>query len=119
MNDGGTPTTAVLLTAAAGSVLVLAGDFSRLLGIAAVIYVALYAIGIVCLIVLRRREPELPRPFRAWGSPWSAGIMLAGSLAFLVGAVVEAPGSSAVAVALMAIGVPVHWLTRPGSSGGA
>ena len=119
VNAGGTPTTAVLLTAAAGSVLVLAGDFSRLLGIAAVIYVALYAIGIVCLIVLRRREPELPRPFRAWGWPWSAGIMLAGSLAFLVGAVVEAPGSSAVAVALMAIGVPVHWLTRPGSSGGA
>ena len=119
VNAGGTPTAAVLLTATAGAVLVLAGDFSRLLGIAAVIYVALYAIGIVCLIVLRRREPELPRPFRAWGWPWSAGIVLAGSLAFLVGAVVEAPGSSAVAVALMAIGVPVHWLTRPGSSGGA
>ena len=119
VNAGGTPTAAVLLTAAAGAVLVLAGDFSRLLGIAAVIYVALYATGIVCLIALRRREPELPRPFRAWGWPWSAGIMLAGSLAFLVGAVLEAPGSSAMAVALMALGVPIHLITRPDASGGA
>jgi APA family basic amino acid/polyamine antiporter len=119
VNAGGTPTAAVLLTATAGAVLVLAGDFSRLLGIAAVIYVALYAIGIVCLIVLRRGEPELPRPFRAWGWPWSAGIMLAGSMAFLLGAIVEAPGSSAVAVGLMALGGPIHLITRPASSGGA
>jgi APA family basic amino acid/polyamine antiporter len=100
-------------------VLVLTGDFTRLLGIAAVIYVALYAIGILCLIVLRRREPDLPRPFRAWGWPWSAGIMLAGSMAFLLGAIVEAPGSSAVAVGLMALGGPIHLITRPASSGGA
>ncbi|MCS5690930.1 APC family permease [Cyanobium sp. FGCU-6] len=119
VNAGGTPTVAVLLTAAAGAVLVMAGDFSRLLGIAAVIYVALYATGIVCLIVLRRLEPELPRPFRAWGWPWSAGVMLAGSLAFLVGAVLESPGSSAVAMALMAVGVPIHLITRPDASGGA
>ena len=113
VNAGGTPTVAVVLTALAAAGLALAGSFQRLLAIAAVIYVALYAIGIVCLIVLRRREPDLPRPFRAWGWPWSAVVVLAGSLLFLAGAVVEAPGSSLLALGLMALGVPVHHLTRP------
>lgn len=113
VNAGGSPTTAVVLTAIAAGALALAGSFQRLLAIAAVIYVALYAIGILCLIVLRRREPDLPRPFRAWGWPWSAGLVLAGSLLFLAGAVAEAPGSSLVALGLMALGLPVHRLTRP------
>lgn len=118
VNAGGTPTTAVLLTSAAAALLVLLADFGRLLAIAALLYVALYATGIVCLITLRWREPELPRPFRAWGWPWSAALMLAGSLGFLVAAVAEAPAISAITLILMLTAVPLHWLTRPAPPGG-
>ena len=62
------------------------------------------------MLVLRRREPDRPRPFRAWGYPWSAGIVLAGAAAFLVGAVIGDPINAGAALALTAVGFAVRWL---------
>ena len=53
-----------------------------------VLFVAVYLSGFVALLVLRRREPQLSRPYRAWGYPWSTVCVLVASLAFLVGAVI-------------------------------
>ncbi len=112
VNRGGTPTVALVLTSLAAALLVLCGDFTILLGLAAFLYVSLYLMGIVCLFVLRLREPERPRPFRAWGYPWSAAIVLGGSLTFLVGALVNDTTNSGWALLLIAISVPVFQATR-------
>jgi APA family basic amino acid/polyamine antiporter len=71
----------------------------------------LAANSVVCclaLIVLRWREPDRPRPFRAWGYPWSAGIVLAGASVFLVGAAVGDTINAAGALALLALGFVVR-----------
>lgn len=112
VSAGGTPGVALLLTSAAMALLVLFGDFLTLLAIASFLYVALYASGIASLFVLRLREPELERPFRAWGHPFSGLIVLAGSLAFLVGALLEDRSHSLEALALVAGAAPLHWLSR-------
>ncbi len=112
VNRGGTPTVALLLTSLASALLVLGGDFSILLGLAAFLYVSLYAQGFVCLLVLRWREPERRRPFRAWGHPWSTVLVLAGSLAFLVGALVSDTANSCWALLLIGLSVPVFQTTR-------
>src|SRR6185503_16729401 len=62
---GGTPTTAMLVTAAAGVAGIVSGTFQRLVAVTAFFLVLDYAICCLALIVLRRREPEPPRPFRA------------------------------------------------------
>jgi amino acid transporter len=70
---------------------------------------------VVCclaLIMLRRREPARARPFRAWGYPWTAGIVLAGAAAFLVGAAVGDTVNAGGALALLALG----FLVRSASS---
>jgi APA family basic amino acid/polyamine antiporter len=103
---------ALLLTSGAMALLVLFGDFPILLAIASFLYVALYASGIASLFVLRWREPELERPFRAWGHPLSGLIVLAGSAAFLVGALLEDRSHSLEALALVAGAAPLYWLTR-------
>jgi APA family basic amino acid/polyamine antiporter len=112
VNAGGTPTVALLLTCGAMALLVAFGDFSILLAIASFLYVALYASGIASLFVLRRREPELERPFRAWGHPFSGLIVLSGSLAFLVGALLEDRSHSLWALALVVAAAPLYGLTR-------
>ena len=112
VSAGGTPTVALLLTSGAMALLVLFGDFPILLAIASFLYVALYASGIASLFVLRWREPDLERPFRAWGHPLSGLVVLAGSVAFLVGALLEDRSHSLEALALVAGAVPLHWLTR-------
>jgi len=112
VNAGGTPIPALLLTCLAAIVLVLAGDFTVLLSIAAFLYVAIYLSGIFALLVLRQREPNLPRPFRAWGHPLPALIVLAGSLAFLIAASINDTTNSLVAALLIAVSIPVHRLAR-------
>ncbi len=108
----GTPTVALMLTTAAAILLVATGTFERLLGMMAFIYVAIYTTGFASLIALRRREPELPRPFRAWGYPWTTLCVLVGSLAFLVGAIVSDTTNSLYAVLLIALGYPAHRLVK-------
>ncbi|MCT0206811.1 amino acid permease [Synechococcus sp. CS-1332] len=112
VNRGGTPTVALVLTSLASALLVLAGDFTILLGLAAFLYVSLYLMGIVCLFVLRRREPERPRPFKAWGHPWSTAIVLVGSIAFLVGALLNDTANSGWALLLIGVSVPLFQVTR-------
>ncbi|AFY29560.1 APC family permease [Cyanobium gracile] len=112
VNRGGTPTVALVLTSLASALLVLGGDFTILLGLAAFLYVSLYLVGIVCLFVLRFKEPERPRPYRAWGHPWSTAIVLVGSIAFLVGALRNDTANSGWALLLIGGGVPVFQATR-------
>jgi APA family basic amino acid/polyamine antiporter len=112
VNAGGTPWVALLLTTVAMALLILCGDFSILLAIASFLYVLLYASGILALFVLRWREPGLERPFRAWGHPLSGLIVLAGSLAFLIGALFDDRGHSLAALALVVAALPVYGLSR-------
>jgi amino acid transporter len=71
----------------------------------------------VSLLVLRRREPELERPFGAWGQPWIALLLVAGSLAFLIGAALGDPLHALAALGLAALALPLGALRSVG--GGA
>ena len=88
INQGGTPAWALLLCALVSTALIFSGTLETLLAIDSVLFVAVYLSGFVALLVLRRREPHLSRPYRAWGYPWSTVCVLVASLAFLVGAVI-------------------------------
>jgi APA family basic amino acid/polyamine antiporter len=111
VSTGGTPRIALLVTSIVSMLLVATGTFERTIAIAAVFFVANYAVTYLALIVLRRREPDLPRPFRTWGYPWTPLIVLVGSLVFLVGAIVSDTGNSLYALAILAASVPIYLST--------
>jgi APA family basic amino acid/polyamine antiporter len=104
VNPGGTPTAALVLTSGCAAVLVLAGSFDHLLGMGAFLYVALPLSGIAAQLWLRRQQPELPRPFLSWGYPLTPWLVGAGSLAFLIGAMVSDTADSLLALALVGAG---------------
>jgi len=108
VNARGTPGVATLATTAVAIVLIATGTFERLVALTA-FYLALnYAATCLALIVLRRREPSLPRPLRAWGYPWSAAVVAAGALAFLVGVVIADTGATVAALGGLAVGLVLH-----------
>jgi basic amino acid/polyamine antiporter, APA family len=88
VNKGGTPAWALLLCSSASITLVLFGTFDALVAIAAILFVAVYISGFAALLVLRRREPNLPRPYKAWWYPWTTLCVLFASGAFLIGSVI-------------------------------
>lgn len=87
VNQGGTPAIALFLCASASLALVLSGSFDTLIAIGSIVLVAVYLSGFISLLVLRRREPLLPRPYKAWLYPWSAFFVALASAAFLLGAI--------------------------------
>lgn len=107
----GTPAVAMLATTLVALALIATGTFQRLVAVVAFFLTANYVVCCLALVVLRRREPDRARPFRAWGYPWSAALVLAGAAAFLVGAAAGDTINAAGALALLALG----FLFRSGS----
>jgi basic amino acid/polyamine antiporter, APA family len=88
VNEGGTPTVALFVCSFASVILVLSGTFESLIAIAAILFVANYLPVFAALLVLRRREPDLPRPYKVWLYPWTTLCVLLASAAFLIGSVI-------------------------------
>jgi APA family basic amino acid/polyamine antiporter len=105
VNSRGTPLAAAVITTALAAVLVASGSFQKLVAVASFFLAANYCVCCLALIVLRRREPLLARPFRAWGYPWSAVVVLLGAVAFLVGVLLGDAPTAVVAIGLLAAGL--------------
>lgn len=112
VNERGTPGTAMLMTAGAALLLVATGTFEKLIAMTAFFLAANYAVCCLALIVLRVRDPLAVRPFRAWGYPLSAYIVLAGALVFLGGVIVTDPRNSSYALMLLAASLPLYLVSR-------
>lgn len=113
VNRGGTPTSALALSAAAAVLLIVfSGTFARLLAALAFFFVTDLALVFLSVFVLRRREPEAARPYRARGYPLTTAFALAVSVAFLAGAVWSDTVNSLYALALLALSLPVYLLFR-------
>jgi APA family basic amino acid/polyamine antiporter len=112
VNAGGTPTTALLISTLVAVAFIMSGTFKQVISVLAVFFVFNYALSFVSVIVLRRREPDTPRPVRVWLYPWPTVLSLAGSVAFLVGVVVADPRTSVQSLVLLALSWPAFRLSR-------
>jgi APA family basic amino acid/polyamine antiporter len=107
VNEGGTPTMALLVSTVVSLIFVLFGrTFERVITVLAFFFVANYTLSFLSVFVLRRREVDRPRPYRAWGYPWTTALALAGSIAFLIGAIASDATNSLVALAVLALSYP-------------
>jgi APA family basic amino acid/polyamine antiporter len=109
----GTPRSALLLSTATAAIFIASGKFEDIIAVAAILVAAMYCVNYLAVVVLRLREPRMPRPFRAWGYPVTTLLVLAGSFLFLIAAVHDDPRSALRAAGLVAAAVPVYlWMQR-------
>ena len=112
VNRGGTPVVALLLSAAACLAMVITGTLEIVLAVTAFLFVAQYTLMFITVFVLRRREPNARRPFKAIGHPWTTGLVLALSIAFLVGAFLADTRNSLYSLLLLAASWPIYLAVR-------
>jgi APA family basic amino acid/polyamine antiporter len=113
VNAGGTPTVALFISAAISVLFIVYGKkFETVITVLAFFFVANYTISLISVFVLRRREPDKPRPYRTWGYPWTTALALLGSVAFLAGAVASDTRNSIYALLLLAASYPAFLLLR-------
>ena len=116
VNKGGTPTIALLASTIAGVVFVI-WSFERVIAMLSFFFVANYTLSYTSLFVLRKREPAMNRPYRAWGHPWTTGIALAGSMLFLLGSILTDRENAPWALAVLILSYPVYRLMKVASHG--
>jgi len=113
VGEGGNPVFAILVTWLVTVGLILVGGFEFLLLLSVFLFVPLYMALIAGILILRKREPDAERPYRAWGHPYSTVVCLIGwTIVTLFQAYAEI-GTALYAVALVAVSWPVYqYLTR-------
>jgi APA family basic amino acid/polyamine antiporter len=112
VNKGGTPVFALIITALCAIVLSSVGTFELLLAIGQFFIVVITILLIVSLFILRRRDPDRPRPFRAWAYPFAPIMMLIFAVLLFFGYIISNPYPSLYALALLTVSYPIFRLIK-------
>jgi len=108
INVGGTPTTALLASSVVAVLFLFSGTVTQVIAVLSFFFVATYTLSFLSVFVLRRRDPDAPRPYRARGHPWTTAAMLLGSVVFLAGTIWSDPRNGVFAGALVALSYPIY-----------
>jgi len=112
VNKGGTPDVALMISSLLAAGFIVTGTFETVVAKLAFFFVANYTLSFVTLFVLRRREPDAPRPYRAWGHPYTTGLAVLASVTFLAGATISDLRSSLWAIGLLVISFPAFMMVK-------
>jgi len=105
-----TPSVAIWLASALGVGYVLENDFAQLADKFILGIWPFYALTVGGVFMLRRRRPELPRPYRVFGYPFVPALFLLASALMVLNALLTDPGNTAVTLLIIVAGVPAYWL---------
>jgi basic amino acid/polyamine antiporter, APA family len=103
------PEGALLLVGVLGALIALTGTFEELYSLYIFAVWIFLALGVLALIRLRALEPDLPRPYRAWGYPWTPLLFLIAALALTVNLWLEQPVRSSIGLLVILAGVPCYY----------
>lgn len=114
-----TPARSIIAQAIWSSILVLSGGANALTTYTGFAVVLFAGVAVLSLFVLRQREPNAPRPFKAWGYPIAPGIFVFASLAIVLNALyadlivpirTNAPwGPAAIGLLIIGLGIPLYY----------
>ena len=112
LSPTGAPVRAMLLQSTWASVLILTGTFEQLVIYSGLVLAAFSALTVGTVIVLRRRRPDLGRPFRVPLYPLTPGLYLVFAAVIVGHSLIHRPIESAFGIATVLAGLPVYWLWR-------
>ena len=107
-----TPSVAIWLCAALAVAYVLQNDFAALADRFVLGTWPFYALAVAGVFILRRRSPDVPRPYRTLWYPVTPALFLLASLGMVANALVTDPQGTGVTFGIIAVGVPVYFLWR-------
>lgn len=112
LNERGVPAYGLWVQATWSILLCLTGTYSQLLDY--VIFAALlfYVLAILAIFILRRKHPEWPRPFKAFGYPVLPAMYILLCLVIIVSLLIDKPDYTGFGLVIVLSGIPVYYLWR-------
>jgi basic amino acid/polyamine antiporter, APA family len=108
----GTPAFSILAQGAWTSVLAVSGSYETLFSFVLFAMWLFHAMTVLGVCILRRKAPELPRPYRMWGYPVTPLLFTSFALWFVVNTFLTRPGSSLAGALIVASAVPIYYLWK-------
>jgi APA family basic amino acid/polyamine antiporter len=110
LNDKNVPANALWAQCIWASILCLSGKYGDLLTYATFASLIFYVLTIIGLFVLRRKEPDAERPYRAFGYPVIPLIYIIVTTAICVDLVIYQQKNTVMGLFIVALGLPVYYI---------
>ena len=118
LNRNSVPGLALMMQGAWAALLTVSGTYSELLDYVIFAQLLFYVLTVAAVFVLRIRQPEAPRPYRAWGYPWLPTAYIAAAVALMFDLLVVRPRYTWPGLLIALSGVPVYsWTVRRRENG--
>lgn len=105
-----TPGNAIIVQALWCIILALSGTFEQLITFAMFSAIAFGIAAAFSVFTLRRKRPEMKRPYKTWGYPVTPIIFIIASFGILIAALIEKPLESVAGILLTVAGIPVYYI---------
>lgn len=110
LNKHAVPEFALWLQCIVASILCLSGSYGDLLDMISFVVVLFYALTIIGIAVLRKKRPDIERPYKAFGYPVLPAVYVILALTFCVFLITMKPVYAGAGLGIVLVGIPLYYL---------
>jgi len=107
-----TPSGALIFLGLVAALLALSGTYEELYSLFVFAVWIFFALTAIALLRLRRKEPDLVRPYRVCGYPWTVLVFLTAAVALTINLWMVRPVRSSLGLAVILGGIPFFYAWR-------
>ena len=107
-----TPAVAIVALGVWSAILSCMGAFQELVNYTMFVAWIFYGLGAASVFAYRHKFPDLPRPYRVTGYPWTPFLFVLAAAALVLNVIVSTPRNAAIGLTIVALGLPAYYLWR-------
>lgn len=104
-----TPGFSIFIQAVWACVLTISGSFEQLFTYVTFVTIIFYVAAVSSVFTLRKKRPDLPRPYKTWGYPVMPFLFIIALIGLLANTLITKPLESIAGLGIVAIGIPVYF----------
>ncbi|PAM95626.1 amino acid transporter [Flavobacterium sp. IR1] len=113
LNDASVPAWALWAQCFWASALCLTGKYGDLLDFVIIIVLIFYILTIYGIFILRKKMPNIERPYKAFGYPFLPMLYIVIASAICISLLITKFSTCGWGILIMLIGIPVYYVTKP------
>jgi APA family basic amino acid/polyamine antiporter len=117
INKFGVPGFAIIIQGIWAVLLCLSGTYSNLLDYVIFAVLIFFTLTILAIFVLRVKQPDIPRPYRAFGYPMVPAIYILTTVTIMIILLIYKPNYTFPGLIIVILGIPVYYLWKRHSGG--
>jgi len=112
LNKKGVPAKSLIFQGIWASVLCLSGKYNELLDYITIASLIFYALTIAGIFVLRKKQPDLPRPYKVIGYPVLPAVYIIVALAISADLLIMIPKTTWPGIIIVLLGIPFYFFLK-------